>query len=125
MSVRALDSRQGEHGHGDRDFRQLGGPTTLPVGFGGEEPRISRQKLQRGDRVLCFTDGLIEEHEAGEEQFIHWVNRIEHTEKGVRAVVRSLSHALKRQRGGRTTDDATLFLTEWRGGAAEHLAPLE
>ena len=105
--------------------RQLGGPTTLPVGFGGEEPRISGQMLQRGDRVLCFTDGPIEEHEAGEEQLIRWVNRIEHTEKGVRAVVRSLSHALKRQRGGRTTDDATLFLIEWRGGAAEHLALLE
>jgi hypothetical protein len=40
-------------------------------------------------------------------------------------VVRSLSHALKRQRGGRTTDDATFFLIEWRGGAAEHLALLE
>ncbi|GAA5703450.1 phosphatase [Streptomyces avermitilis] len=110
--------------------RQLGGPTTLPVGFGGEEPQISEQTLHRGDRVLCFTDGLIEEHEAGEEQFgeeqlIHWVNRIEHTEKGVRAVVRSLSHALKQQRGGRTSDDATLFLIEWRGGAADHLARLE
>jgi hypothetical protein len=110
--------------------RQLGGPTTLPVGFGGEEPRISRQRLQRGDRVLCFTDGLIEEHEAGEEQFgeeqlIHWVNRIERTEQGVRAVVRSLSHALKQERGGRTTDDATLFLIEWRGGAADHLVLLE
>jgi serine phosphatase RsbU (regulator of sigma subunit) len=74
--------------------RQLTGPTTLPVGFGGEEPQISEQMLQHGDRVLCFTDGLIEEHEAGEEQFgeeqlIHWVNRIEHTEKGVRAVVHS------------------------------------
>ncbi|MGW0821770.1 PP2C family protein-serine/threonine phosphatase [Streptomyces sp. NPDC002845] len=110
--------------------RQLGGPTTLPVGFGGEEPRISGQLLQRGDRVLCFTDGLIEEHEAGEAQFgeeqlIHWVNRIEHTAKGVRAVVRSLSHALKQQRGCRTTDDATLFLIEWRGGAADHLVLLE
>ncbi|GAU66466.1 putative serine/threonine-protein phosphatase [Streptomyces sp. NBRC 110611] len=110
--------------------RQLESPTTLPVGFGGEEPQISEQMLQRGDRVLCFTDGLIEEHEAGEEQFgeeqlIHWVNRIEHTEKGVRAVVRSLSHTLKQKRGGSTSDDATLFLIEWRGGAADHLAVLE
>ncbi|MGA5268059.1 PP2C family protein-serine/threonine phosphatase [Streptomyces lydicamycinicus] len=110
--------------------QQLESPTTLPVGFGGEEPRISKQKLQRGDRVLCFTDGLIEEHEAGEEQFgeeqlIHWVNRIEHTEKGVRAVVRSLSHTLKQERGGSTSDDATLFLIEWRGGAADHLAVLD
>ncbi|WP_328681818.1 serine/threonine-protein phosphatase [Streptomyces sp. NBC_00322] len=109
---------------------QLQGPTTLPVGFGGEEPQISEQMLQRGDRVLCFTDGLIEEHEAGEEPFgeeqlIHWVNRIEPVEKGVRAVVRSLSHTLRQQRGGSTSDDATLFLIEWRGGAADHLAVLE
>ncbi|MCX4512225.1 serine/threonine-protein phosphatase [Streptomyces sp. NBC_01619] len=110
-------------------LRQLESPTTLPVGFGGEEPQVSEQMLQRGDRVLCFTDGLIEEHEAGEEQFgeeqlIHWVDRIEQREKGVRAVVRSLSHTLKQERGGSTSDDATLFLIEWRGGAADHLAVL-
>ncbi|ATW49606.1 PP2C family protein-serine/threonine phosphatase [Streptomyces peucetius] len=111
-------------------LRQLESPTTFPVGFGGEEPQVSEQTLQRGDRVLCFTDGLIEEHEAGEEQFgveqlIHWVNRIERAEEGVRAVVRSLSHTLKEERGGSTSDDATLFLIEWRGGAADHLAVLE
>jgi hypothetical protein len=39
-------------------------------------------------------------------------------------VVRALSHALKQQRGGRTSDDATLILIEWRGGAADHLAIL-
>ncbi len=80
--------------------------------------------------MLCFTDGLIEEHEAGEEQFgeeqlIRWVNRIGHTDEGVHAVVRAPSHTLKPQRGGRTSDDATLFLIEWRGGAADHLALLE
>ncbi|MFJ6720931.1 SpoIIE family protein phosphatase [Streptomyces sp. NPDC091259] len=35
--------------------------------------------LEPGDRVLCFTDGLIEEHESGQDQFreeqlIGWVN---------------------------------------------------
>ncbi|WP_406332087.1 PP2C family protein-serine/threonine phosphatase [Streptomyces sp. NBC_00203] len=108
----------------------LESPTTLPVGFGGEQPQISEQTLQRGDRVLCFTDGLIEEHVAGEEQFgeeqlVHWINRIEHAEKRVRAVVRALSHALMEERGGTTSDDATLFLMEWRGGAADHLAALD
>lgn len=110
--------------------RQLESATTLPVGFGGEQPRISEQTLKRGDRVLCFTDGLIEEHEAGGEQFgveqlIDWVNSIERAEKGVRAVVRALSHALMEERGGTTSDDATLFLIEWRGGAADHLATLD
>jgi Stage II sporulation protein E (SpoIIE) len=110
--------------------RQLHSPTTLPVGFGGEQPQIREQSLQRGDRVLCFTDGLIEEHKAGEQQFgeeqlIRWINHIEHTEKGVRAVVRALSHALMEERGGTTSDDATLFMIEWRGGSADHLATLD
>jgi hypothetical protein len=32
---------------------------------------------------------------------------------------------LKGERGGRTSDDATLFMIEWRGGAADHLAVLD
>jgi phosphoserine phosphatase RsbU/P len=109
---------------------QLASPTTLPVGFGGDDPEISEQELQRGDRLLCFTDGLIEEHrqgtdQFGEEQLIHWVNRTEHAAEGVRATVRSLSHTLKQRRGWRTSDDATLFLLEWRGGSDDHLARLD
>jgi len=103
-----------------RVTRRLVGPTTLPVGLGGAEPEVSALGLERGDRVLCFTDGLIEEHAAGEEQFgeeqlIDWVNGLERTGRGVRAVARALSHTLKRARGGQTTDDATLLLLEWRG----------
>lgn len=98
---------------------RLESETTLPVGFGGEEPVISERALRHGDRVLCFTDGLVEEREPGgeqfgEEQLIGWVNRVERSQAGVRAVVRALSHVLKEQRGGRTSDDATLFLIEWR-----------
>lgn len=106
-----------------RDHRvalRLTGPTTLPVGFGGPEPQMSEMKLEPGDRLLCFTDGLIEEHKAGEEQFgedqlIGWVNQLERTGRGIRAVARSLSHTLKRARGGQTTDDSTLLLVEWPG----------
>ncbi|POX55372.1 phosphatase [Streptomyces sp. Ru71] len=99
-------------------LERLESATTLPVGFGGEEPVISERVLRHGDRVLCFTDGLVEEREAGgeqfgEDQFIDWVNRVERSQDGVRAVVRALSHVLKEKRGGRTSDDATLFLIEW------------
>ncbi len=45
--------------------------------------------------------------------------------RGVRADLRRLSHMLKRERGGHTSDDATLFMIEWRGGAADHLAVLD
>ena len=109
---------------------RLESPTTLPVGFGGEEPVVSERMLQPGDRLLCFTDGLIEEHQVGgeqfgEEQLVQWTNRILRDRTQVRAVVRALSHVLKHERGGSTTDDATIFLIEWRGGDADHLATLD
>ncbi|WP_369246304.1 PP2C family protein-serine/threonine phosphatase [Streptomyces sp. R41] len=116
--------------HG-RVVRKLESATTLPVGFGGDEPRIREHMLQPGDRVLCYTDGIIEEHVAGgelfgEERLIHCVNRLgEEPSQGLRADLRGLSHTLKRERGGRTTDDATLFMIEWHGGAADHLAVLD
>ncbi|GAA3120699.1 hypothetical protein GCM10020254_79850 [Streptomyces goshikiensis] len=61
--------------------RQLESATTLPVGFGGEEPRIREHTSSRGDRVLCYTDGIIEEHIAGgelfgEEGLVRCVNRL-------------------------------------------------
>ncbi|MFF4733023.1 PP2C family protein-serine/threonine phosphatase [Streptomyces mirabilis] len=61
--------------------RQLESATTLPVGFGGELPRVREHLLQPGDRVLCYTDGIIEEHVTGgepfgEERLIHCVNRL-------------------------------------------------
>lgn len=34
---------------------RLESPTTLPVGFGGQDPTVTERMLQRGDQVLCFT----------------------------------------------------------------------
>ncbi|WP_329245797.1 serine/threonine-protein phosphatase [Actinoallomurus sp. NBC_01490] len=113
-----------------RVVRALEGPGTLPVGFGGDQPQISEQALQHGDRILLFTDGLIEEHETGGEQFgekrlIDFINNAGHSDEGAQEMVRGLSHALVRARGGTTSDDATLFLIEWRGGTADHLTALD
>lgn len=109
---------------------RLDSPTTLPVGFGGEQPQVTERMLELGDRVLCFTDGLVEEHQVGgeqfgEEQLIEFTNRVLREHAPVRAVVRALSHALKLERGGITSDDATMLLIEWRGGDADHLAVLD
>ncbi|WP_116245410.1 PP2C family protein-serine/threonine phosphatase [Nocardiopsis sp. FIRDI 009] len=110
---------------------QLESATTLPVGLNGERPRLKEHTLRPGDRVLCYTDGITEEHLAdgvlfGEERLIRCVNRLgKEPSEGARADLRRLSHTLKGERGGRTTDDATLFMIEWRGGSADHLAELD
>ncbi|AGP53232.1 PP2C family protein-serine/threonine phosphatase [Streptomyces rapamycinicus] len=113
-----------------RVIQTLESPGTLPVGFGGAIPQISEQALSSGDRILSFTDGLVEEHRAGEEQFgeerlLGFVDRAGCEGESVQEMVRGLSHALLRERGGVTTDDATLFLVEWCGGTADGLATAE
>ncbi|GAA0567354.1 PP2C family protein-serine/threonine phosphatase [Actinomadura livida] len=112
-----------------RDHRVIGaleGTGTLPVGFGGSKPQINTRQLRRGDRVLAYTDGLVEEHTTGgtlfgEDRLIAAIERVGSASATVQQMVRNLSHTLMRERGGVTSDDATLFLIEWRGGTADHL----
>ncbi|MGR6999319.1 hypothetical protein ACU686_16160 [Yinghuangia aomiensis] len=63
--------------------------------------------------------------EFGLDQLIDNVSEVGQQRKGVRTTARELSQALKRARGGITSDDATLLLVEWRGGSANHLAMVE
>jgi serine phosphatase RsbU (regulator of sigma subunit) len=112
-----------------RVVRALDSPTTLPLGFGGADPQVSEEALEPGDRVLFFTDGITEEHLSGGELFgetrlIDLLEQVAQDDGPVQETVRRLSHALKRARGEVTNDDATLFLIEWRGGTADHLAHL-
>jgi stage II sporulation SpoE-like protein len=106
---------------------RLESPSTLPIGFGGAIPVVSSVQLRRGDRVIVFTDGLVEEHKISGEQFgeRRLIDTIEHVSPfamGVHHLVRRLSFDLKRERGGITSDDATLLVFEWIGGTADHLA---
>jgi len=112
-----------------RVLASLDSPTTLPVGFGGARPVVSERALERGDRVVFFTDGVVEEHGDGGEQFgearlIDLVERASRDGGAVQEVVRRLSRDLLRERGGVTTDDATLLVLEWRGEDADQLAPV-
>jgi serine phosphatase RsbU (regulator of sigma subunit) len=112
---------------GHRVIQRLESPTTLPVGFGGAVPQVSTIQLSKDDRVMFYTDGLTEEHRIGGEEFgetrmINTIERTGPTTAGVGPMARELSKSLMRERGGITSDDATLFLLEWHGGSADHLA---
>jgi serine phosphatase RsbU (regulator of sigma subunit) len=107
-----------------RVVHALRSPTALPIGIGGASPQVTEEMLQPGDRVLFFTDGIIEERLKSGEQFgdsrlVELLERAERQGGPVRDTVRRLSHALLAARGGSTSDDATLFLLGWRGDGAE------
>ncbi len=112
-----------------RVLAELDSPTTLPIGFGGETPIVSARSLQRGDRVLFFTDGLIEEHirggaEFGDTRMREVIERIEADGVPVQESVRRMSRLLMLERGGATTDDSTLLMIEWRGAPVDDLAQI-
>jgi serine phosphatase RsbU (regulator of sigma subunit) len=110
--------------------RALRSPTTLPAGIGGGTPAVGQERLHRGDRVLFYTHGIIEERLPGGEQFgarrlLEQFTQAEQAGGPVQQTVRRLSHTLLQARGGTTSDDATLFLLQWRGGDTSHLTALD
>jgi len=114
---------------------RAGGPRAAqpdhPAGLiGGGTPAVGQERLHRGDRVLFYTDGIIEERLPGGEQFgarrlLEQFTQAEQAGGPVQQTVRRLSHTLLHARGGTTSDDATLFLLQWRGGDTSHLAALD
>jgi serine phosphatase RsbU (regulator of sigma subunit) len=106
--------------------REIVVPPTLPVGFGGGEPVVHVESLQPGDRVLFYTDGVVEERdEQGEvfglERLVDHLTRALSDERTLPETLRVLSAALLRARGGTTSDDATLLVVEWPGSDAAAL----
>ncbi len=105
---------------GGRVIGELSGPITRPVGLGVATPHVHSTVLRPGDRVLFFTDGVVEERLDGGDQFGERRLRQFIEDNAVRGLppaetVRLLSHELLTGRGGRTTDDASLLMVEWKG----------
>jgi serine phosphatase RsbU (regulator of sigma subunit) len=107
-----------------RVVRALHGPTTWPIGLGGQVPELRSAHLQRGDRVLFHTDGITEERlragdQFGDDRLTELIEHVAADGLSAQETVRRLSHRLKEARGGRTSDDATLLLVEWAGTAPD------
>jgi phosphoserine phosphatase RsbU/P len=112
---------------GLRIVGELDNPPTLPLGFGGATPTVTERELLRGDRLLFFTDGLVEERsrggaEFGEARMHELIERVEADGVPVQESLRRLSGVLMSERGGATTDDSTLLMVEWRGAPADDLS---
>ncbi len=104
-------------------IRSLKGSTTLPVGFGGDAPETNSEQLEPGDRVLFFTDGVVEQR-GGDGDQLGFHRLADHVERHSAAdvdtaeTVRRLAIDLMKPQGG-LRDDATLLLVEWKGCAED------
>jgi serine phosphatase RsbU (regulator of sigma subunit) len=105
-----------------RDRRVIGeitGPTTLPIGLGGDVPEIIQANLEPGDRLLLYTDGVVEARRGdemyGEARLAAAAEHVLNDELPLPEVARRLNMRISEWRGGVPDDDATLVLLEWRG----------
>lgn len=102
--------------------RALDATPTLPVGLGGAAPVVTADRLLPGDRIVFYSDGVVEERQAGvqfgEDRLIDTLHRHLAADLPVAETCRRVSHDLLHQRGGVTSDDATLVIVEWTGPGA-------
>lgn len=93
---------------------------SLPIGLGGPVVQIATTPLQRGDRVLFYTDGITESQAPdgtffGTERLSDFLVRATLDRVPVNETVRRLSASVVGYVGKGLKDDATLFLIEYRG----------
>ncbi|MGV9344101.1 PP2C family protein-serine/threonine phosphatase [Streptomyces spiralis] len=97
-------------------------PTELPLGLGTKYRDVPRcvhsMQLEPGDRILCYTDGVVEARSSdgelfGEERFVDFILRATAAGEPAFEVLRRLVHAILDHQQHHLTDDATVLLFEW------------
>jgi sigma-B regulation protein RsbU (phosphoserine phosphatase) len=111
-----------------RLVRPLDGGRRLPLGLGNSSPAVGEERLQPGDRLLLYTDGITEAGAADGEQFgtRRLVELAEHhlaDQQATPETLRQLCHAVIEHQHGLPADDATLLLLDWAATAAKRNVP--
>jgi serine phosphatase RsbU (regulator of sigma subunit) len=107
--------------------RALAGGRRTPLGVPGPTP-VAEERLEPGDRILLYTDGITEARDAdgvlfGLERLVDLVERHAAAGLPVAETARRISHAVRDHQGGPPADDATLLLLEWSAEAASRSVP--
>ena len=99
------------------------------AGHGDTTAAECTERLEPGDRVLLYTDGVTEGRSAdgtpfGLRRLADFVIRHSSAQLPVPETMRRLNHAILDYQNGRLRDDATVVLIEWRPGhPARNLTP--
>jgi serine phosphatase RsbU (regulator of sigma subunit) len=101
-------------------------PPDRPVGLQGAPATLRETQLRPGDRVLLYTDGIVEARSPsgeffGEERLADLVVQAELANDPPPETLRRLMRSVLDHQAGRLQDDASIVLVEWRTGAENQL----
>jgi hypothetical protein len=99
-----------------------------PLGIGDGQMHIAEQALEPGDRVLLYTDGVIEARSPqgvrfGLDRLTDLAERHAAAQLPAPEALRKLAHAVRSHRDGPLTDDATIMIIEWSPDAISRARP--
>ncbi|MFE1884442.1 PP2C family protein-serine/threonine phosphatase [Streptomyces diastatochromogenes] len=94
-------------------------PLGLPASLAGTVRQVHEVSLEPGDRILLYSDGVVESHdEAGEEfgleRFTDYIIRSTAAGQSAPEALRLLIHAILEHRHNKLSDDATILMFEWQ-----------
>ena len=108
---------------GGRVVKTLDTVIGAPLGLGllSEHPEIGEERLQPGDRLLLYTDGVVEARDQvgeffGTERLVEFTTRQAAAGRPAAETLRRLNHTILRHQQGKLQDDATTVLIEWLTG---------
>jgi serine phosphatase RsbU (regulator of sigma subunit) len=92
----------------------------VPLGLDLVAPQVGEEHLEPGDRLLIYTDGVVEARDAvgeffGVERLVDLVFRHSAEGRPAAETLRRLNQAVLEHQDGLLLDDATTLLVEWRG----------
>ena len=98
---------------------EVAGDVCTPMGL-GRAPVVTETQLEPGDRVIFYTDGVVEARSpAGEEFGLDRLGdllvRAAASQEVPAETMRRLTHSVLAHEAGHLRDDATLLLVGWRG----------
>jgi hypothetical protein len=108
--------------------KTLSGSEGAPLGLTWSAWVAAEELLEPGDRVLLFTDGVVEARDPdgqffGEERFVDYIVRSSLSGASPPEQLRRLFHAILDHQASQLQDDATAVMVEWRGGPRDALTP--
>jgi phosphoserine phosphatase RsbU/P len=108
--------------------RALTNGRRMPLGLDDSVVDVAEEILEPGDRLLLYTDGVVEARDSagelfGTDRLVDLAERSAVAALPAPETLRRLAHSVMEHQGGLPTDDATILLVEWSEKAAERTQP--